>query len=190
MDLTLDENFMQIPMTDEQLFEFCQINRDLRIERDRQGDLFIMLPTGGETGNRNAEITMQLRIWAKRDRTGTSFDSSTGFRLPNGAIRSPDASWIKNTRLALLSSEERKKFIPLCPDVVIELRSATDHLGLLDQKMQEYIDNGACLGWLIDPEEKRVYIYKPGLPVQIIEDPFVLNDPMLQGFTLDLREIW
>src|SRR6266498_4117591 len=105
-----------VELTDDQFFEFCQINRDLRIERTAQGELLIMPPTGGETGERNAEISMQLRLWAKRDGTGTTFDSSSGFVLPNGATRSPDAAWITRSRLTALSAEQRKKFLPLCPD--------------------------------------------------------------------------
>ena len=180
-----------VEMTDDQFFEFCQINRDLRIERAAQGELLIMPPTGGETGERNAEISMQLRLWAKRDGTGTTFDSSSGFILPNGATRSPDAAWITRSRLTALSAEQRKKFLPLCPDFVVELRSPTDNLTALQAKMQEYLDNGAQLGWLIDPEQRRVYVYRPQIPAEILENPETISgDPILSGFTLDLREIW
>src|SRR5256714_4753370 len=179
-----------IDLTDDQLYEFSQLNRDLRSERNVQGELIIMPPTGGETGERNAEITMQLRLWAKRDGTGATFDSSTGFRLPNGAVRSPDASWIEQSRLASLSAEQKKRFIPLCPDFVIELRSATDSLNILQDKMQEYLDNGAQLGWLIDPEQRRVYIYHVNAQVEELESPEKISgDPLLPGFVLDLREI-
>ncbi len=178
-------------LSDEQLFEFAQINRDLRIERNAQGDLIVMPPTGGETGDRNAEITMQLRLWAKQEGSGVTFDSSTGFRLPNGAIRSSDASWLKKSRLAGLTAEEKNKFIPLCPDLVIELLSPNDSLAVLQDKMQEYIANGVQLGWLIDPEQRRVYVYRPALPVEQMEDPVTLSgEPILAGFVLDLREIW
>src|SRR4051794_1548103 len=180
-----------IEMTDEQFFEFCQINRDLRIERTAQRELSIMPPTGGETEERNAEITMQLRLWAKRDGTGTTFDSSSGFVFPNGAIRSPDAAWTAHSRLATLTTEQKKKFLPLCPDFVLELRSPTDSLMTLQAKMQEYLDNGTRLGWLIDPEQRRVYVYRPQTPVEILENPeTVSGDRVLPGFTLDLREIW
>lgn len=180
-----------LEMSDDQLYEFAQINRDLRIERNARGELIIMPPTGGETGERNAEITMQLRLWAKSDGTGATFDSSTGFRLPNGSVRSPDASWIGQSRLAALSDEEKKKFIPLCPDFVIELRSATDSLSVLQEKMGEYLDNGTQSGLLLDPERRLVYIYRPGLPVEEMEGPETISaEPVLSGFVLDLREIW
>lgn len=180
-----------VEMSDDQLYEFAQINRDLRIERNARAELIIMPPTGGETGERNDEITMQLRLWAKSDGTGATFDSSTGFRLPNGAVRSPDASWVGQSRLAALSDEEKKKFIPLCPDFAIELRSATDSLSVLQEKMREYLDNGAQFGLLLDPEQRRVYVYRPGLPVEELEGPETISgEPVLSGFVLDLREIW
>lgn len=180
-----------LELSDEQLYEFTQINRDLRIERNAQGELIIMPPTGGETGQRNAEITMQLRLWAKSHGGGATFDSSTGFRLPNGAVRSPDASWVRRPRLGGMSDEEKKKFIPLCPDFVIELRSATDSLSLLQDKMREYLDNGAQLGWLLDPEQRRVYVYRVGEEVEGMENPEAISgEPLLSGFVLDLREIW
>jgi len=180
-----------VNLTDDQLYEFSQINRDLRIERNAQGELIIMPPTGGDTGERNAEITMQLRLWAKRNGEGTTFDSSSGFRLNNGAVRSPDAAWVKRSRLDALSAEERQKFIPLCPEFVIELRSPTDSLSVLQEKMREYLDNGAQLAWLIDPEQRRVYVYRPQEPVQELDKPeTVAGDPLLSGFELDLREIW
>lgn len=180
-----------LELSHDQFYEFAQINRDLRIERNAQGELIIMPPTGGETGARNAEITMQLGLWAKNDGTGAAFDSSTGFRLPNGAVRSPDASWVRHSRLAILDSEERKKFIPLCPDFVVELRSATDSLSVLQEKMQEYLDNGARLGLLLDPEQGRVYIYRLSVPVEELEDPETISgEPILAGFFLDLSQIW
>jgi Uma2 family endonuclease len=178
-------------LSDEQLYEFSRINRELRIERNAHGEIIIMSPTGGDTGERNAEITMQLRVWAKRDQTGATFDSSTGFRLPNRAVRSPDAAWIAYSRLESLGAEQRKKFIPLCPDFVIELRSATDSLNDLQDKMLEFIDNGAQLGWLIDTEHKRVYVYQPGEPIQESDNLELLSgEPLLHEFELDLREIW
>lgn len=134
---------------------------------------------------------MQLRLWSKRDGSGATFDSSTGFRLPNGAVRSPDASWIRQSRLAGLSAEEKKKFIPLCPDFIIELRSATDSLSVLQEKMQEYLDNGAQIGLLLDPEQRRVYVYRLGVGVEELESPETISgEPILSGFVLDLREIW
>ena len=180
-----------IDLSDDQLYEFSRINRDLRIERNAQGEVTIMSPTGGETGNRNAEIGLQLRLWAKSDGTGTTFDSSTGFRLPNGAVRSPDAAWISYARLNTLTNEQREKFIPLCPDFVVELLSPTDILNEVRAKMQEYIENGARLGFLIDRAERRVYIYRPDTPVdERIEPSTVSGDPVLPGFELSMAEIW
>ncbi len=178
-------------LTEGQFFEFCQINRDLRIERNEYGELILMPPAGGKTGDRNAEIGMQLRLWAKRDAQGTTFDSSGGFCLPSGAVRSPDASWVRHSRLNALPPEQQEKFLPLCPDFVIELRSPTDSLSVLQEKMREYLDNGAQLGWLIDPAQRRVYVYRPQASVQMLENPETISgDPVLAGFVLDLREIW
>ncbi len=180
-----------IELTDDQFFEFCQLNRDIRIERTAQGEIEIMPPAGGKTSERNSEANFQLRLWAKKDGTGATFDSSGGFRLPNGATRSPDAAWISHGRLAGLAVEAREKFIPLCPDFVIEIRSPTDSLASLQRKMQEYIDNGAQLGFLLVPQTRRVYVYRPQQPVDILENPETLaGDPVLPGFVLDLREIW
>ncbi|MFO1372014.1 MAG: Uma2 family endonuclease [Candidatus Competibacteraceae bacterium] len=134
---------------------------------------------------------MQLRLWAKQDKTGATFDSSTGFRLPNGAVRSPDAAWMSYSRLNTLTAAQRKRFIPLCPEFVIELRSPTDNLNGLQEKMQEYIENRAKLGWLLDTEQKRAYIYQPNAAVQVLNAPEALSaTPILPTFTLDLREIW
>ena len=180
-----------INLTDEQFYEFCQANRDLQLERTAQGELVIMPPTGGETSESNAEVTMQLRIWAKRDGSGSTFDSSGGFVLPNGATRSPDAAWVSRRRLEALTKEQRKRFLPLCPDFVVELRSPTDSLTAVQAKMQEYLANGAQLGFLIDPEGKRVYVYRPDTPVECFENlETVSGDPLLPGFILDLREVW
>lgn len=180
-----------IELTDDQFFEFCQINRDLRIERTAEGELVIMPPTGWKTGSRNMEIVMQLGLWSKHDGTGIATDSSAGFTLPNGATRAPDAAWIERSRLTEVTEDQKEKFLPLCPDFVMELRSPTDSLPVVQAKMQEYIDNGARLGWLIDPIQHRVYVYRPQAPVEILERPEALpGDPVLPGFTLNLREIW
>ena len=180
-----------LQLTDDQFYELCQLNRELRIERTAQGELLIMPPAGWETSEYNAEICMQLRQWAKREGTGTTTDSSGGFILPNTAVRSPDAAWIRHDRLTTLTAEQRKKFLPLCPDFVLELRSPTDSLSVLQDKMQEYMDNGAQLGWLIDPVRRQVFIYRPDLPVEQLEKPdSVSGEPLLPGFRLDLREIW
>ncbi len=180
-----------LEMDDEQLFEFCRINREWRIERTAEGELEIMTPPGGETSDKNAEITMQLRLWAKRNGTGVAFDSNGGFILPNGAMRSPHASWVRREHLAELTPEQKQRFLPVCPDFVVELRSPADRLAPIETKMREYIENGARLGWLIDPEERKVHVYKNGEPVRILDNPGTLRaDPTLPGFVLDLKPIW
>jgi Uma2 family endonuclease len=180
-----------LDLSEDQFFALCQLNRDLRIERNERGELLIMPPTGGDTGEQNAEITMQLKVWSNRDGTGAAFDSSTGFRLPNTAVRSPDAAWMRRSRLDQIPREQRRKFIPACPDFVIELRSPSDTLGTVQSKMREYLDNGAQLGWLLDPDPRHVYIYRPDAPVEHLENPdTVPGDPVLPGFILDLREVW
>ncbi|HXF39532.1 MAG TPA: Uma2 family endonuclease [Blastocatellia bacterium] len=180
-----------LELTDEQFFELCQINSDLRMERTAEGEIIVMPLTGGETSNQNAGISAQLGNWTRQDGTGAAFDSSAGFKLPNGADRSPDAAWISHERLAALTPEQKRKFIPLCPDFVVELLSPTDSLSTTQAKMIEYIENGARLGFLIQPESKRVFVYRPGLPVEELKDVAeVSGEPELAGFTLDLREIW
>ncbi len=180
-----------INMTDEQFFEFCQANRDVRIERSSQGEIIVMPPTGWETGNKNAEIIIQLGNWAKKDGHGKSADSSAGYKMPNGAIMSPDASWISNEKLEKISPDKRRKFLPLAPDFVIELRSESDSLSKLKEKMQEYIENGVSLGWLIDPTDKQIFFYRPNTKVEVLENPTEISgEPFLQGFTLNLKEIW
>ena len=180
-----------VNLSDDQLCEFCQVNRDLRIERNAQGELIIMPPAASDMGDRNAELTTQLRNWAKRDGSGKSFDSSAGFRLPNGAVRSPDAAWLRLARWNALSAEEKKKFAPLCPDFVVELRSESDRLRTVQDKMREYLDNGAELGLLIDPQRRRVYVYQRDREVELLADPASVScAPVLPGFVLDLREIW
>jgi Uma2 family endonuclease len=180
-----------LDLTEDQFFALCQLNRDLRIERNAEGDLEIMAPAGWETSDRNAEITMQLRLWAKREGNGVATDSSGGYRLPNSAVRGPDAAWILRSRLQEIPAAERAKFLPLCPDFVLELRSPTDRLAVVQAKMEEYLANGARLGWLLDPEQRRVYVYRPDAPVARLDRPeTVAGDPVLPGFVLDLREIW
>ena len=177
-------------LTDDRFFEFCRLNRELRIERTAGGELSIMAPAGGDSSDRNAEITFQLRRWAKRDGTGRTFDSSGGFRLPSGAVRSPDASWVSNARLAVLTAEQRTRFIPLCPDFVVELRSPSDSLPALQDKMREYMDNGARLGWLIDPAGGQVFVHRPDAPPERLEAPSgVSADPVLPGFRLEMDEV-
>lgn len=180
-----------VMMTDDQFFDFCQLNRDFRIERNVFGDLLIMSPTGSETDERNFDLIGQLWIWTKQNGTGVGFGSSGGFTLPNGAIKSPDAAWIQRSRWEAIPSEQRKKFAPICPEFVIELRSETDNLKLLQDKMQEYIDNGTELGWLIDRKQRKVFIYRPQLPVEELHHPLTLSgENVLPGFILDLSQIW
>ncbi|MBA2693179.1 MAG: Uma2 family endonuclease [Rubrobacter sp.] len=176
---------------DDWLFAFCQMNDELRIERTSDGELEIEMPTGGETSDRNSEINMQLRLWAKRNGTGVAFESNGGFILPNGAMRAPDASWVKRERLTNLTAGQKKKLLPLCPDFVIELLSPSDSLPKIEEKMREYIENGAQLGWLLDPEERKAHIYKADGSVEAIENPESLSgDPELPGFVLVLKSVW
>lgn len=178
-------------MTTEQFYEFCQANRDLRIERTANGEVIVMPPAFSDTGNRNFKIAIQVGYWADKDGTGEGFDSSTGFTLPNGATRSPDVSWIKLERWNALTEKQKVSFAPICPDFVIELRSKSDTLKGLQAKMQEYIDNGALLGWLIDPQQRKVYIYRPEQEVEILDNPeSVSGNPELPSFMLQMAKIW
>jgi Uma2 family endonuclease len=180
-----------LDVSEDQFYEFCRLNGDLRIERTAEGEWLIMPPTGLGTGDRNSEINMQLRLWAKRDGTGRSYDSSTGFRLPNGAIRSPDASWLPEERVAQLSEHQRERFAPVCPDFVLELWSSSDRLRDLQDKMHEYLASGARLGWLHYPPQRCVWVYRPGESPERLDEPeSVSGEPVLPGFALDLREIW
>ena len=181
-----------LDLTDDQFFEFCVLNRELlRIERTAEGEILIMSPTGARGSNQNLWITMQLALWAKSDGTGVAFDSNGGFTLPNNAMRSPDAAWVARGRLALFTAEEKGKFLPLCPDFVVELRSPSDRLADLQQKMEEYVGNGALLGWLIEPFERQVFVYRPNQPIQQLDQPPSVDaGPELPGFVLDLTKIW
>ncbi len=180
-----------IELTEWQFAEFCSLNSDLRIELTSTGELEIMSPAFSETGGKEGEILGQLWDWSKGDGSGRAFGPSAGFTLPNGAIREPDASWISRTRLQSLTPEQRSGFYNICPDFVIELRSDSDHLSVLQSKMREYIANGARLGWLIDPQTRSVHAYRPDRDVEIAENPQTISaDPTLPGFTLDLTQIW
>lgn len=182
-------NIQPLHLTDEQFFDLCVANQGLRLERTARGEMIVMTPAGGETGSRNSDVIGQLWQWNKHTRLGIVF-SSTGFKLPNGSERSPDASWVLQERWDILSNEERKRFPPLCPDFVVELRSPSDRLADIQEKMQEYRENGARLGWLIDPETKRVYIYRPECEVEVVEEPsMVAGEHVLPGFVLDLSDI-
>lgn len=189
--ITLELNPI-INLTSEQFYQLCQVNPDLRLERSAKGELIIMSPTGWGTGNRNSKLTTQLEIWSEADNTGLAFDSSTGFKLPNGADRSPDAAWVKQERIdALNPPPDPDKFLPLAPDFVVELMSGSDSLEKAQAKMQEYYDNGVRLGWLIDPKTKRVEIYRQGQSKEVLTSPTtLLGEDVLPGFVLDLSRIW
>lgn len=181
----------QSKMTAEQFYAFCQANPELRIERTAEGEVVIMPPAFSDTGNRNVRISYQVVAWADRDDTGEAFDSSAGFTLPNGAIRSPDTAWIKRDRWNTLSNEQKASFAPIYPDFVIELRSSSDTLSGLKKKMQEYIDNGVQLGLLIDRKKRKVHIYRPDRIPEILENPDGVScDPELTGFTLKMNKVW
>ncbi|WP_439557516.1 Uma2 family endonuclease [Dyadobacter sp.] len=178
-------------MNEEDFFQFCQINDTLELERDSQGNIIVMSPTGSFTGGFNSRILTEVGIWNKENQIGELFDSSTGFTLPNGAVRSPDVSWIREDRWNALTPEQQEKFAPICPDFVIEVRSLSDDLKYLTDKMDEYMENGAQLGWLIDRFEKKVYIYQTGAPVIIREalNVKLSGEPVLPGFELDLAAV-
>lgn len=179
-------------MTDDDFFEFCQVNRDLRIERNKFGELVIMPPTGSETGNREGNIFGQLWVWSEQDGTGITFSPSAGFKLSTGAERSPDASWIRLERWNTLSAEQKQRFAPICPDFVVELRSHSDNLKPLQEKMLEYMQEpGVQLGWLIDRKNRQVYIYRLGEEVECLDNPpTVSGDRVLPGFVLNMSKIW
>lgn len=180
-----------LKISHEQFLDLVLANRDLQLERNATGELIIMPPTGSYTGKRNFDIAGQLWFWNRQNKLGEAFDSSTGFHLPNGSDRSPDAAWIKQEKWDTLSLEQKESFAPICPDFVLELRSKTDSLEKLQSKMREYIENGASLGWLIDQKNQRVEIYRPGKDVEILEHPTSLSgEDILPGFILDLTELW
>jgi Uma2 family endonuclease len=189
MEIDLGEGAQ--PFSDEEFLDFCRRNPDARIERNSDGEIEIVAPAYTETGGMNADITFFLTSCARQNKTGRTFESSTGFTLPNRALRAPDASWISNRRWEALSDEDRAGFACICPDFVIELRSQSDTVRKLKAKMSEYVKNGSSLGWLIDPIERRVHIYRPGAPPEILDDPAeVSGEPLLKGFVLKLSEIW
>lgn len=180
-----------IRLTDEQFFQLCQSNQDLRFEKTAKGELIVMPPTGGETGNRNGRLTQQLFNWSDTDESGIAFDSSTGFKLPNGADRSPDAAWIRKERWNALTPEDKTRFLPLCPDFVVEILSPSDRLETAQAKMQEYIENGARLGWLLNRKLRQVEIYCPGKETEILLDAQTVSGAdVLPGFVLHLQRIW
>lgn len=178
-------------LTDEVFYQLCQANPYIKFERSAQGELIIMPPTGGESGRRNADITIDLGIWNRQTQRGYTFDSSTCFKLPNGAERSPNAAWVSSDRWNALSLEDRQKFPPIAPDFVIELRSATDNLITLQAKMQEYRDNGVRLGWLLNPQGQHAEIYRMGQSVETLKSPQHLSGgDILPDFVLELARIF
>lgn len=184
-------NPRNMPITSEQFYQLCAANRDLKLERTAKGDLIIMPPTGGETGKRNSDINFELNLWNRQSKLGITFDSSGGFTLPNGANYSPDAAWIPLTKWDALTAEQKTKFLPLSPDFIIELRSLGDSLKLLQDKMQEYIDNSSCLGWLINPKNRQVEIYRKGREKEVLDNPTTLSgEDILPGFVLNISAIW
>lgn len=190
-NITLDLSPI-IQLTDEQYYKLATAHPNLRMERNADGTIEVMPPTGGNTGKRNFKLTAQLGAWVQQNpELGEGFDSSTEFKLPNGANRSPDVAWVSRERWEALTEEERDKFPPLCPDFVVELRSPSDSLKRLEEKMQEYMDNGARLGWLIDPQNQKVKIYRLGQNVEVLDNPSTLSgEDVLPGFVLDLTQMW
>lgn len=178
-------------LSDDELLELSSRNPDLRLERTAGGDLVVMTPAGGASGHRNLEIAVALGTWTRADGTGVAFDSSTGFLLPDGSLRAPDAAWVRRSRLADLPPEARERYLPLAPDFAVELRSPTDDLADLQAKLAEYRDHGTRLGWLIDPVERRVHVYRPGRDPEVLNDPGrIAGDPELPGFILELEPIF
>jgi Uma2 family endonuclease len=178
-------------MTPEQFEQVCRKYRKLRLELTSTGELIVMPPTGSLTGLHNSSLTRQLDIWTEKDGTGVCFSNTAGFTLPNNAIRSPDASWLRREKWNSLSEQQKKRFAPVCPDFVVELRSPSDRLPVLFNKMSEFIANGASLGWLIDPSARRVYVYRPGEEVVVLDNPeTVSGEPLLSGFELRTSKLW
>jgi Uma2 family endonuclease len=188
--LTLNLNSI-LKLTREQFYQLCQENPDLQLERNAQGELVIMPPTGGETGRSNVNLILQLASWNEQKQLGEVFDSSTGFTLPNGADRSPDVSWVEKSRWDSLTREQKEKFIPLCPDFVIEIMSPSDSLKKVQEKMYEYMSNGCRLGWLINRKKQEVEIYRPEQDVKVVKSPQTISgESVLPDFVLNLKRIW
>jgi Uma2 family endonuclease len=178
-------------LTDDEFFDFCVRNKGWRIERAANGNIEIMLPAGCAGSSGNAELTFQFKLWARKEGTGRVFDCSAGFKLPNRAVRSPDVAWVRKSRLKAFSRAAKEKFLPLCPDFVLELRSPSDRYAALQRKMEEYIRYGARLGWLLEPNSKEVSIYRPGERPEILVDPEELSgESVLKGFILDVQAVW
>jgi Uma2 family endonuclease len=183
-------NFKNVGITAEQFSQLCRDNRDLSMELTAQKELIIMAPKGWMTGWRENILSTDLTIWAQKDGTGMCLSPDTTYRLPNGAMRGPDASWVRRDRLAAFTKDELEKFLPLCPDFVAEIMSPTDALSEVQDKMAEYVANGARLGWLIDPYEARVYIYRPGNSIECLENPITISgESVLSGFVFNVAKI-
>jgi Uma2 family endonuclease len=179
------------PMTDEELMRFCAANEMVRVERDANGELILMSPSGSGTGQKNSDLIYQLTAWARETNSGATFDSNAGFTLPDGSMRSPDAAWIAWPRWNALTKEEQDRFAPICPEFVIELRSPSDSLPELQAKMRLWIANGAELAWLVDPSRKMVEVYRPGREVEVLEGgSTVEGDGPVAGFVLELGRVW
>jgi Uma2 family endonuclease len=179
------------PMSDDELLRFCAANDALRVEREANGDLLVMTPAGNRTGKKNTAIISALDVWAQTDGRGYAFDSNTGFTLADGSMRSPDAAWVAAERWDALSEEDQVRFSPICPEFVVELRSESDRLNDLETKMEQWMANGAKVGWLIDPELKRVTIYRTGKITERLEQPeVVFGDGPVAGFELGMERIW
>jgi Uma2 family endonuclease len=188
--LTLDLSPI-VTLTRAEFRKLCAANPEIQLERTSQGELIVMSPTGGETGNWNSELNLEIALWNRQSQAGKTFDSSTGFELPQGGDRSPDAAWISLEKWNSLTPEQRRSFLPLCPDFAIELLSPSDSWKQGQIKMEEYKNNGCRLGWLIDPKRKRVAIYRPEQPVEILNTPETLSgEDVMVGFILDLRFLW
>jgi Uma2 family endonuclease len=180
-----------VELTDDKLFQLCQKNRDVRFERNAKGELAIMAPEGSDTGMRSSGLNGQLWLWNQQKKLGVTFGSSAGFILPNGAMRSPDVSWIIKDRWEAISPEQQAKFAPICPDFVIELMSPSDNLSITQAKMQEYQENGTRLGWLINRKDQQVEIYRMGKPLEILQAPSNLSgEEVLPEFILSMESIW
>jgi Uma2 family endonuclease len=182
---------LTLTVTHEEFVQLAIANRDLQLERNATGELIVMPPTGSETGNRNLDMEGQLWLWNRQTKLGKAFNSSSGFHLPNGSDRSPDAAWVRQDRWDALTPEQRKGFAPICPDFVLELRSESDRIEPLRAKMREYMANQARLGWLIDRKNRKVEIYRQGQDVEVLDCPTTLSgEDVLPGFVLDLTEVW
>ena len=180
-----------VKLTDEQFYQLALANRDVRLELTAPGELIVMPPTGGETGKQNSDLITDINLWNRQTKLGYVFDSSTGFKLPNGATRSPDISWVIREKWDALTPEQKRKFPPLCPDFVLELLSPSDEIEKTRLKMEEYQNNGCRLGWLIDPNSQQVEIYRPNQAVEILPSPVTLSgENVLPGFVLELTQIW